>query len=509
MPSFKKLQVSLYKKRAAMVLAVLAVTAVLYLVIQAGDWKNLKESLAFWKAKPQIEAVEAEKDAEQKRSSFEEFLDRASQQQLILRSTELVDDPIQNLIVRIDRQQKKIQIADKLIETGDARGMKFAILSKLTALRKRELFNFDNSLTSDESVAQLVEFAEQHLDSTEPDIEKESHLGHLAGLTVSELLRVDEPDFSISSNLLDSFTKLCKQHVNDSEISMELFGYLDRIYGYAPVSEHKQFTESFRDTYNESENENLKLLSSRIAQKLDESEFELVDIFNSIDSLQLEAAEKLRGQISDALDNETISEQGYVRLYGGIQDIARVRQYEVAYKLTEKLQAKIENEPALKTLAESNAKLQDQLQLSGQEFDFTGVVTMAGEPFSIRYPDAGLKAVLFMTHQTFSQADKVMFDVLKLVTRQIQAENFCMTAVYLDPGNISSANDSMRKVAQAISVVDFCRVDIHSEDGKKLVNRISLLRSPMMFLLDRDNKIVGVNVMPDDFNKTYFELSDR
>jgi len=506
MPSFYWLQAKLYLKRAAIVLVVLLVTTVLYFSLQLGQWQKTKQTLGLSDTKTDETVLETETVQEQ--GSFEEFLTRASSQQLIDRSTALEDEQYANLVVHLDNQKKKIQIAEKLIEMkDDPRSENYGILTKLTTLRMRELFKFDNDFSSDDSLAELVDFSVEHLTSTEPDIQLQAKLGQLAGLLIGEFLRAEEPGFSMPPELLNKFKAMSKQNVDDMTVATELFEYLKRINIFIPALQNKQFVESFRDIYGESENENLVVLSDRIAQNLNESEFELENIFDSVDSSQLEAAEKLRGQISAALDLPTISEQGYARLFTGMRDIARVRQYEIATELSEKMQAKIENDPELKNLADINAKFLIQLEMVGKEFDFTGVVTMADVPFSIRFPNAELKAVVLMTHQTFKQSDQLIYDMMRIANHHVKRRNFCVTAVYLDPGNIAAATESVRKAAELIKSVDFCRVDMESEEGKKFDERLSLLWPPMLVLLDRENKVVGINVTSTDFEKVFFELS--
>ena len=508
MPSFFRLQAAMYLKRAAILLAVLVVAALLYFSLLGGDWKKTRESLTFWKSKPQTEEPFLDTKEKQDFGSFEEFLARSNQQQLIGRLEDLEVEPNDNMAVHLDNQKKKIRIADKLIEMkDDPQAEKYGIQTKLTSLRMREIFKFDNGVSSEVTVAELIEFAEEHLTSAEPDIEIQAQLGQLVGLLIGEFVRADEPDFTMPPRLLSMFTDISKQNINDLTVSTELFELLERIYVHTPASQNKQYIESFRDIYSKSENENLTKLSALIAQKLNESEFELVNIFDSVESEQLESAEKLRAQISDALELPTISEQGYGRLFSGIRDITRLRQFEVAAELTRKLQSRVEKEPGLKRLVDINAMYLNQLELAGKEFDFTGVVSMADRPFSIRFPDADLKAVLFMTHQTFEQADKTMFEMLKIAGQRVTTQKFCISAVFLDPGTFTQATEGIRKASEAVSNVDFCRVDIQSEDGQKLMERISLLWSPMLILLDRENKVVGINVTQADFEKDFFELS--
>lgn len=508
MTSFFRLQAVLYLKRAGILLAVLGGTVLLFLVFQGGDWKKTKEALAFWKSKPQTRKNFSKSEEDQELGSFEEFLTRSSQQQLIFRLKELEAAPIENLAVHLDNQAQRIQIADKLIKMkNDPESQKFGILSKLTALRMLEVFKYDNAVSREDSVSELVEFTEQHLTSTESDIETQARLGQLAGLVINNLASADEPDFALDPRLFDMFTALSKQNVNDLKISTELLELLERIYVKTPASEHKRYVENFRDIYSESENENLVEMSALIGQKLNESEFELVNIFDSVESLRLEAAEKLRVQISDALELPAISELGYNRLFEGIRGIVRIRQFEMATKLSEKLYSRLKKEPGLKNEAVVSGKYLKQLQLTGKEFDFTGVFTIAGEPFSTRFPDADLKAVLFTTHRTFKQSDEVLFEMLKIAGGHVDSEEFCVTTIYLDPGTVAEASEGIHKASETVSKVDFCRVDIESEDGKKLLERIAILWSPMLLLLDRDNKVVGINVRPADFEKDFFELS--
>lgn len=514
MPSFFRLQAALYLKRAVILLAVLGITAYLYFVLQATPWQQAKESLMFWKEKPQAEETDSNTDSETelRLGSFEEFLARSSPQQLILRSTELVDDPNKDLIVRLDSQQKKIQIADKLIENSDnARAVEFGTLSKLTALRKRELFKFDNGLASDDSISELTDFSEQHFSAANSDIGKQAQLGQLLGRMLAELVKSNDDSLRLSDGLHKMFTDFCSQNREDMAVSTELFDYLERIYVHSPPEQHLRFVSSFRDIYNESENENLRVLATRISKTLAESEFELLNIFDSIESLQLEAADKLYLQISDALKLGTISHRGYIRLFNAIRDIARVRQYEKAAELGRGLLSKLETNQGenLKNLTRITSKFCGQMQLYEQELDFNGVIKLDGNPFSLRYPDAEVKAVVFMTHQAFRGSDQLLFDTLKIAGTHINSKRFCISAIYIDPGNVTEATTALENVASIVTVIDFCRIDMNSEQGKNMVKTLSMLESPMMMLLDKESKIVGINVFQKDFERTFFELMSR
>ena len=142
MPSFQQLRFRQFLKRAAVVFVVLLITAFLYFTLQSNAWDQFTGMFKGKKNQPEEEVQDI---GASDLSEFEEFLERSSVQQLILRSTELIDDESAEPLIRLDRQSKKVQIADKLLGmVDDPRAIQFGTTSKLAALRKRELINIDS-----------------------------------------------------------------------------------------------------------------------------------------------------------------------------------------------------------------------------------------------------------------------------------------------------------------------------------------------------------------------------
>lgn len=502
MPSFQQLRFRQFLKRAAVVFVVLLITAFLYFTLQSNAWDQFT---GMFKGKKNQPEEEVQDFGASDLSEFEEFLERSSVQQLILRSTELIDDESAEPLIRLDRQSKKVQIADKLLGmVDDPRAIQFGTTSKLAALRKRELINIDSGLTTPESLGELISFSQLNLTSDNEVILKQANLAQVESVVFNELINSSSSS-PLSEQAFEKFKQVCIRYPDDLVVATNLLDVLEKIHIFALPVDHKKFNEAFKAEYAKSNNDKLKALAARVDQQIVESEFELINVYDSIDSMQREAAGKLRVQIENALDATQISLNGYKRLFNGVRDIAVVGEYQTAIALSEKILKKVQGKNGLQQIAQAAELFRSQVGLAGDEFKIEHVVDLNGKPFTVRHPEADIKAVYFYTSKSFAKADKYMYDIMRIANKFVADKRFCLTAIFVDRGS-SKAMDEVRRVARAVPPIDFCRIDANSEEGKKALEKISMFQSPLLLLLDRENRVVGINVQQDAFEKRFFEL---
>ena len=97
-------------------------------------------------------------------SDFEQLLSRCSVSRLITESLDRNDNPQLSIPVRYDQLNKRIQIADRLLEfQQDAEAQNFGLFSKIQALTQLELLNLDQGQDSPQSRQMLGKLVDANL----------------------------------------------------------------------------------------------------------------------------------------------------------------------------------------------------------------------------------------------------------------------------------------------------------------------------------------------------------
>ena len=509
MPSMFQIRKQLYIKRGILILSCLVVAVGIYFALKSPKFDELKKKF-FAAAEDVVDANEENKIDEKQGtfSEFEAFLHSASDQQLILRAAELVDSPRGNIVKRLDRQNQKIKIAEKLMEqTANSRTSNIGITSKLKALQSRESIHFDNGLSTEESLQELVDFAESNSDNPDSDIKRNVSLALLQSAIFSDLM--NSKNAGMQPQTLETFEATCTSLINDRFAGNMLFNFLKQIHVHAPREDHEKFVSVFKSIFENSEVANLQSLASQSAATMIESEFELDNIFDSIDSLRDEAVQKLTGQIKNALNQNFVSEGGFRRIYKSIQDIVSVRNYDSATELSNLLQQKIQNTDSLADLAEANNATIKRLKLVNGPLDLSVLTSLDGKPLDLQPDGLQLKAIIFISKTTFSQSDKVIFNMLKTTSRFIRSKKFSVTAILIDDGMAAKAIEEVKHVNSQVLAVDFVTLQTETPGGKVLFDRISIDKYPTIMLLNGRNEVIGVDVAIDDFERQFFDLMDK
>ena len=504
MPSFQSLQYRLYMKRAMLLVLFIGVSAGLYFGLISEQGKKLVDSVR------DLGQVSVEKNDTSENlglSDFERFLQRASSQQLILRSTELVDDPTKEILIRLDTQQRKQRIADHLIQqVDDQRAVAVGVANKLDSLRTSLLIKFDNGLADIESIEYLKKFATLHANSDNERVDQQASLSRASVQLISELYVSDPDSFEFSDQAALEFKSICRRFRDNEFVAEQLFGLLQRIFVHSPQSEQKKFSKLFTAGYENSEVARLQKMAGEVNNRLIDSEFELVDIFDSVDSLRGEAVKKLRTQILDVFQTGFVSVAGSQRIFKSIQDIARHGDYETALELSDALQSKIAAKPALQSLNLKNNKLSMQLKLAGKQIPDNVLLEFDGSAYRFKFPAAKVKAVCFMPKEAFKNADRLLFNIMRTAGKFVARKDFSLTAVYIDYGDSPKALAEVEKMKRLISVVDFCRLDATSVEGSEFVEQLAMIDPPMLLLLNSDERIVSIDVTEKEFGDRFLKL---
>ena len=111
-----------------------------------------------------------------------------------------------------------------------------------------------------------------------------------------------------------------------------------------------------------------------------------------------------------------------------------------------------------------------------------------------------------MPKESFKKSDQLLFKIMRTAGKFVTTKQFSLTAVYIDYGDSTKALAEIKKMKQLITVVDFCRLDANSEEGKQFVEKLAMIDPPMLLLLDQDEKVVSIDVTERDFDSRFFEM---
>ena len=363
-----KIQRELYRHylRRTIVVFVLAVLGVgLYFGLQSGSWNRLKGNISSvsntamgaTNTNTAVESVFNPKEAE-----FQEFLEKSKPQRLILRSTELIDDDSDELLDRLERQDQKIRISDRLLKLkDDIRASNFGTLSKLKALRTRELINFDHGLTTESGIAELHDFAYRSTGTGIEEIESQSQLGKLYARLIQTLVFGDTSSLTAMEPVIREFKSVSQDHVKDADIAREIFGLLERIHVRVPETISRGFISEFGRVYKTSPSSEIRRLAETADEVILESEFDFVDVFGALSVDKTEALDELSKQLRVAFERPNISAQGYKRLVDQIRILGTFGRYDVALECTELLQRRIANRESLLPVVQAAQELRKRV----------------------------------------------------------------------------------------------------------------------------------------------------
>ena len=266
MPSMFQLRLQHYIKRTGLLFLIVLIAIGLYFAVQTDRWKDVTDWVAsFDRVSP--DEVENDQDSV---VDFDQSLGRSTVQQLILQATQLVDDPEQNPLDRLERQRRRIRVAEELSKrTDNTRAVNFGIATKLSALRTRELIHFDNGLATATSLAELGNLAARHLSSFDEDTLRQANLGNMTAELLKRLLNSDQEGFMIENEVVRVFETIAKKYGNDIIVAEEFFELLKRIHIHSSDQDRDKFLAIYQAGFSKSRVERIKLMATDASNKFD------------------------------------------------------------------------------------------------------------------------------------------------------------------------------------------------------------------------------------------------
>ena len=452
MPSFYRMQAILWLKRAAILGVFLGIATFAYWQVTGRKEENSIVGDQYAERNTKLKDLGD--------TSFEEFLERASIENLIDKSKELADDRPEPVALRLDRQRRRRLIAERLsLETGNQKAINAGLIAEIDSRRINERVKRDAgiSVTDPRSLNELTELAQQHIDHSDKAVKKHAFLAKVSAEILADLLQNASTPFQFSEKALASFDELCTTYSDDDKIANQLLLLMAQIFSANPQLDQSDLLASYSGAFSTSENEKCREYSQKVRTAIDFFEFELADVFSATPSQQAETIQTLRNQILAALVGEDISANGYQRIFDAIRDIVRCGDYDQAKELTAKFDIKTRSQPELSLLAEQNQKLQKQIEMNGKKIpnifeDFEG------KQYEFRSPSTKIRAVCFMHKNSFNRADKLLstivlptgpFRFMRLAPL-VKSNQLSLTAVFVDYGDSEEAT-AMRRGEQCKS----------------------------------------------------------
>ena len=353
--------------------------------LQTPQWKNF---VASYQEQPAEEETENPDNEDLEIDDFDLFLKEATIQQLIFRSSELVDDPQKDVLDRLQQQQQRIRIAERLLsEKANGRANELGTIAKLTALQAREWLNFDYGFTDPEQLDELLDFSVMNAASDNDRIKQKAQQGRLSARIIQYLRSGDDEDSASYQPVLKEFQTMCDQNVEESDVASDLFGYLQRIHLHTQPGIFEEFAEAFKAAYGNSDNEQVRKIAEEVKIRIISNEFLLTDVFASTGAQQEASVEQLRSELVNVLQSANISQHGYQKIVAGIGSLARLGYYEGALETSDLLRRRVAGNDLFQQLLEDLSYRRGHWEQVGEPFTYESLATLNGEPFQPRSAD--------------------------------------------------------------------------------------------------------------------------
>ncbi len=504
MPSMAQLRLIHYLKRAGFLALFLLVGFGLYFGVQTEAWQTALSKLtsAGNPTKPETTT------GPQNQDSFEAFLSRSSVHQLIVKATQLIDEPERTVTNRLARQNQKFLMADELVQRNeDSRSFNFGIATKLSALRIRETILFDNGLSSIEASDELRQLARQHLSSFDSDILRQANLSQLTLVIYSALDAASDESVGFDPKTLKTFKSICKKYSNDITVAEDVLELLQRIRIHADNLLLREYVGVFESEFGNSRIDKIKLLATDTVNLLTESEFELIDLLDATESRRVDAIAKAKRQIYSAIDGGFVSQMGYYRIFDCIRHIAKFGDYASALDLTQYLEDAIRAKPTLSQLASNCLNLKRQLRAVGQKLKLDKICDRNGDPMSLLNTSAIIHAVLFCDVEEIEQSTNFLWSITRAARRDFANGSLSVSIVFPRKEFAPKLQKQLNEL-ESVPRIKVAFVLRTTDESTSLLDNIEQQKLPLLVLFDRDKRVVGVISDKNDFEKLYSELKN-
>jgi hypothetical protein len=426
--------------------------------------------------------------------SFEEVLATGNVAQLINRYNEILQEDGGPLNVRIDRLNRRIQLADRLLEfSDDPHAIETGTTAKLIALSIRDQLNAVNNLPDDGIRKKLLEMAHAHQPHENVRIENTAVLAEAIARFNEYIGAPQKDDFP---EVLAQLTKAAGRATNDAEIADVLFGLTAFAKQRKLDDESTEMLNVIADRLSTSNLSAVQKISAAARRELIDQKFGLKKVRQSIEQFDMISLDEIQQAIMPLLESDEAADVKIEQSIVMIESLLHQYRNDDAVQLlaaTGELIEKLPNDQALGALKQQFANLAKRLGKIGSPFEFEGVTNAATEVFSENSEKPSPKLLVFWSANNVPSIQRI--ETLHKQNQHWEKNNVRLIAVQLDDGSQRS-HSIATSLAAEMRGAEFWRIDLQNQ-LPSFFQEFPIDDTPTVVLLNRHNDIVGIDLALD------------
>ena len=291
------------------------------------------ESSKSERAKVEIakEAKKAELDAFR---SFDDLIARADRDRLIRESNQLRITTDLELPVKVALIQKRLRIANRLLEfEDDPKANRFGLVSKMEVLTLWNTLNVIHKLGENHIAEELNEIALNNVDSRDGAISSKAALT-LALTSIHEYIqKPSDKTFKVAKDYFDQ----AAETQTDFEVADALFNIALLVRQSDHIPESVAMFKTLHESYKTSDELLLKQIADNAYEQYVFTEYDLTSVVIRIQEGDATAMEEFHARVDRMLNGRKLSKAGFRRLFSMIEAVMQTGETVESRKMMMKL----------------------------------------------------------------------------------------------------------------------------------------------------------------------------
>ena len=267
--------------------------------------------------------------------SFEVMLEQASSQRLWDELEKMSVGMNEALVVKLDKLQKQVQIADRLLEKGKDSFRVRAINKKLEALAAWNTLNEVNQLGDSTVGHRLATLIDASLKDPATDVRLQAHLIRALSRTY-RYLKNPQPDRFES--LKQGFEQAVKLVDNQADKANSLFNIAVLLQRGNHLDESVQLFKLLHDHFKDNPSGVIQTIANNAYDQYVFSEYDLAKVIRQIESGDESALSDFEQRVQRMVDGRQLTKRGVKRLYSMLEALVQTGQVEAALDLMKRIQ---------------------------------------------------------------------------------------------------------------------------------------------------------------------------
>ncbi len=472
------------KKKMMIGVALLAVSLIVVAVAAFSLLRPQTDSFA-----QQDESVTAEYDDQ----SLEQFLDNASNEQLVNELRNLKDSSEMKLPIRFSQIEKRALIADSILAgQADAETKLLANRNKLDAMMLALTITLDQGADTGHLPAELGLYLESLKNQEDVELRRKAELARIM-LDTEKLMDADFPVGESSyQSLLQKVKKLPAEDPNNFYAAQRLVLLGKLLEKRRETSKAGQAILAAIDSgYSASANTDVQTLLASLGQTaLASTSNSFPQILNVKFSQQQASVDALLESMTGAIESQDLSAEKVPMLFERLHDLLTIGRTSEVREIKGLLESGSDSEIvklATKRLSVLNAKL----DMFDQAFDINGATEFSGQPAAFQMDAPKHRIIYAVKERNYGESVLKFDELLHSMRTEIAAENVEIAVIYLDGHKKSKAFEDLEKFAEKSAAFRIWYADGSTQAGNSLIKRIVPMRKvPHILVLSGENSHV-------------------